>query len=45
MRMALLIGWIGVWSVALADERYPDGMTILETPRSGEVQVVTGSKM
>ena len=43
--MALLIGWLGVWSVALADEKYPDGMTILETPRIGETQVVTGSKM
>ena len=45
MRMALLIGWIGIFSAALADEKYPDGMTILETPRSGEMQVVTGSKM
>ena len=44
MRMALLIGWLGIFSAALADEKYPDGMTILETPKSGEVQVVTGSK-
>ncbi|NCY23064.1 hypothetical protein EBX31_14080 [bacterium] len=44
MRMALLIGCLGVWSVALADEKYPDGMTILETPRRGETQVVTGRK-
>ena len=44
MRMALLIGWLGIFSAALADEKYPDEMTILETPRSGEVQVVTGSK-
>jgi beta-lactamase class D len=43
--MALLIGCLGVWSVALADEKYPDGMTILETPMNGEMQVVTGSKM
>ena len=43
--MALLIGWLGVWSAALADEKYPDGMTILETPKSGEMQVVTGSKV
>ena len=43
--MALLIGWLGVWSVALADEKYPDGMTILETPKSGEMQLVTGSKV
>ena len=43
--MALLIGWLGVWSAALADEKYPDGMTIVETPMSGEMQVVTGSKM
>ncbi len=44
MKGALLIGLIGIWSVALAEEKYPDGMTILETPRSGETQVVTGSK-
>jgi beta-lactamase class D len=43
--MALLIGWLGVWSAALAEEKYPDGMTILETPKSGEMQVVTGSKV
>jgi beta-lactamase class D len=42
--MALLIGWLGVCYVALAEEKYPDGMTILETPMSGEMQVVTGSK-
>ena len=45
MWMALLIGWLGVWSAALADEKYPDGMTILETPKSGEMQVVTGSRV
>ena len=45
MWMALLIGWLGVWSAALADEKYPDGMTIVETPISGEMQVVTGSKI
>ena len=45
MWMALLIGWLGVWSAALADEKYPDGMTIVETPMSGDMQVVTGSKM
>ena len=44
MRGALLIGLMWVWSVALAEEKYADGMTILETPRSGEMQVVTGSK-
>ena len=43
--MALLIGWLGACSIALADEKYPDGMTILETPMSGEIQVVTGSKV
>ncbi|MFA9197746.1 MAG: penicillin-binding transpeptidase domain-containing protein [Aliarcobacter sp.] len=43
--MALLIGWLGVWSVALAEEKYPVGMTIVETPRSGEMQVVTGSRV
>ena len=42
--MALLIGWLGVCSIALADEKYPDGMTILETPMSGEMQLVTGTK-
>jgi membrane peptidoglycan carboxypeptidase len=35
---------MGIWSVALAEEKHPDGMTILETPRSGEMLVVTGSK-
>ena len=44
MRGALIIGLMGVWSVALAEEKYPDGMTILETPKSGEMQVVTGGK-
>jgi Penicillin binding protein transpeptidase domain len=44
MKGALLIGLMGVWSVALAEEKYPDGMTILETPKGGETQVVTGSK-
>ncbi|MEI7721581.1 MAG: penicillin-binding transpeptidase domain-containing protein [Verrucomicrobiota bacterium] len=43
--MALLIGCLGFCSIALADEKYPDGMTILETPMSGEMQVVTGSKV
>ena len=43
--MALLIGWLGGCSIALADEKYPDGMTILETPKSGEMRVVTGSKV
>jgi len=45
MRMALLIGWLGIFSAALADEKYPDEMTILETRNSGEMEVVTGSKM
>ena len=45
MWMALLIGWLGGCSIALADEKYPDGMTILETPKIGEIQVVTGSKV
>jgi len=43
--MSLLIGCLGVWSLAFAEEKYPAGMTILETPRSGEMQVVTGSKV
>ena len=45
MWMALLIGWLGVCSIALAEEKYPVGMTIVETPMSGEMQVVTGSKV
>ena len=44
MKGALLIGLMGVWSVALAEEKYPDGMTILETTKGGEMQLVTGSK-
>ena len=44
MRMALLIGWLGIFSDALADEKYPDEMTILETPRSGQMQVVAGRR-
>jgi len=44
MKGVLVIGLMGIWSVALAEEKYPNGMTILETPRSGEMQVVTGSK-
>ena len=45
MWMALVIGWLGVWSAALAEEKYPIEMTIVETPRSGEMQVVTGSRV
>jgi beta-lactamase class D len=44
MRMALLIGWLGVCYVALAEEKYPDGMTILETSKTGEMKLVAGSK-
>ena len=44
MKGVLLIGLMGLWSVALAEEKYPAGMTILETPKSGEMLVVTGSK-
>ena len=44
MKGVLLIGLMGVWSVALGEEKYPVGMTILETPKSGEIQVVTGSQ-
>jgi len=43
MKGALLVGLIGIGSLALAEEGYPDAMTILETPRSGEMQVVRGS--
>jgi beta-lactamase class D len=42
--MALLIGWLGMFSAALAEEKHPDEMTILETRKSGEMEVVTGSK-
>ena len=42
--MALLIGWLGVCYAALADEKYPDGMTILETSKTGEMKLVAGSK-
>ena len=45
MKGALLIGLMGIWSVALAEEKYPDGMTILETPRSGQMQVVAGRRV
>ena len=44
MKGALFIGLMGIWSVALAEEKYPSGMTILETPKSGKMQVVTGNK-
>jgi beta-lactamase class D len=44
MRGALIIGLMGIWSVALAEKKYPDGMTILETTKNGEMQVVTGGK-
>lgn len=45
MKGALLVGLMGIWAVALAGEKYTDGMTILETLKSGEMQVVTGSKV
>ena len=44
MKGALLIGVMGVWSVTLAEEKYPDGMTILETSKTGEMKLVAGSK-
>jgi beta-lactamase class D len=44
MRMALLFGWLGIFSAALGEEKHPDGMTILETPRSGQMQVVAGRR-
>ena len=44
MKGALFIGLMGIWSVAFAEGKYPDGMTILETPKSGEMHVVMGSK-
>ena len=43
MKRVLLMGLVGFWGVALAEEKYPDGMTILETPKNGETQVATGS--
>ncbi|CAM8652719.1 Penicillin-binding protein, transpeptidase [Candidatus Methylacidiphilaceae bacterium] len=45
MKGVLLFGLMGIWSVALAEEKYPDGMTILETPKGGETKLVTGTKM
>ena len=44
MKGPLLIGLMGICSVALAEEKYPSGMTILETPKSGKMQVLTGNK-
>ena len=44
MKGPLLIGLMGICSVALAEEKYPSGMTILETPKGGETKVVTGNK-
>ena len=44
MKGALRIGLMGICSVALAEEKYPNGMTILETAKGGEMRVVTGSK-
>jgi beta-lactamase class D len=44
MKGALFIGLMGIWSVAFAEGKYPDGMTILETPKSGDMHVVMGSK-
>ena len=44
MKGALFIGLMGIWAVALAEEKYPNGMTILETAKGGEMRVVTGSK-
>jgi beta-lactamase class D len=44
MKGALFIGLMGIWSVALGEDKYPSGMTILETAKGGEMQVVTGNK-
>jgi len=44
MKGALFIGLMGIWAVALAEEKFPNGMTILETAKGGEMRVVTGSK-
>jgi len=44
MKVALLLVLAGLSGGALAEKPYSDGMTILETPRSGEMEVVTGSK-
>ena len=44
MKGALFLGLMGIWSGIVAEEKYPNGMTILETPKGGEMQVVTGSK-
>jgi beta-lactamase class D len=44
MKVALWLVLAGLSGGALAEKPYPDGMTIVETPRSGEMEVVTGSK-
>ena len=44
MKVALWLVLAGLSGGALAEKPYSDGMTILETPRSGEMEVVTGSK-
>ena len=44
MKGPLLIGLMGICSVALAEDKYPSGMTILETSKTGEMKLVAGSK-
>jgi len=44
MNVALWLVLAGLSGGALAEKTYSDGMTIVETPRSGEMKVVTGSK-
>jgi len=44
MKVALWLVLAGLSGGAFAEKPYPDGMTIVETPRSGEMEVVTGSK-
>jgi len=39
-----LIGLLVMCATVWGEEMYPDGMTILETPKSGEMRLVTGNK-
>ena len=44
MSGAWLIGLLAMCAAVWGEEKYPDGMIILETPKSGEMHVVTGSE-
>ena len=43
MKVWVFLGLMGVGSIGFGEEKYPNGMTILETPISGEMHLVTGS--